>query len=52
LLHVAPITRLASKPAHHRLRTLGFLLAGCLAVLLLAPSAFSFVHELLELLLR
>ena len=34
------------------LRTAGFLLAGCLAALLLTPSALSSVHELLELLLH
>jgi Zn-dependent protease with chaperone function len=34
------------------LRTVGFLLAACLAVLLLTPSALSSVHELLELLLH
>jgi beta-lactamase regulating signal transducer with metallopeptidase domain len=34
------------------LRAVGFLLAGGLAALLLAPSALSSVHELLELLLR
>jgi beta-lactamase regulating signal transducer with metallopeptidase domain len=34
------------------LRTAGFLLAACLAVLLLTPSALSSVHELLELLLH
>lgn len=33
-------------------RTAGFLLAGCLAALLLAPSALYSVHELLEFLLR
>jgi len=34
------------------LRTAGFLLAACLAALLLTPTALSSVHELLELLLR
>jgi Zn-dependent protease with chaperone function len=34
------------------LRTGGFLLAACLAALLLTPSALSSVHELLELLLH
>jgi hypothetical protein len=29
-----------------------FLLAGCVAALVLAPAALSFVHELLELLLH
>jgi beta-lactamase regulating signal transducer with metallopeptidase domain len=52
LLHAAPIARVYSKPIHHGLRTAGFFLAGCLAALLLAPSALSSVHELLELLLR
>ena len=52
LLHPIPIARVYSKPAHHRLRTAGFLLAGCLTALLLTPSALSSVHELLELLLH
>jgi beta-lactamase regulating signal transducer with metallopeptidase domain len=52
LLHAMPIPHAASKPAHHRLRTAGFLLAGCLVGLLLVPSALSSVHELLELLLH
>ncbi len=34
------------------LRTAGFLLAACLAALLLTPTALSSVHELLELLLH
>ncbi|MGB9463608.1 MAG: M48 family metalloprotease [Candidatus Acidiferrum sp.] len=52
LLHAIPVARAHTKPAHHWLRTAGFLLAGCLAALLLAPSALFSVHELLELLLR
>jgi hypothetical protein len=34
------------------LRAAGFLFAGCLAALLLAPPTLSLVHELLELLLH
>jgi hypothetical protein len=52
LLHAMPIARAASEPAHRRLPTAGFLVAGCLAALLLAPSALSSVHELLELLIH
>jgi Zn-dependent protease with chaperone function len=52
LLHLIPIARVYSKPMHHGLRTAGFFLAGCLAALLLTPSALSSVHELLEFLLR
>jgi beta-lactamase regulating signal transducer with metallopeptidase domain len=53
LLQAMPIARAASKPAHHRLPTAtAFLLVGCLAALLVAPSALSSVHELLELLLH
>jgi Zn-dependent protease with chaperone function len=52
LLRPIPLARVYSKPVHHRLRTAGFLLAGCLTALLLTPSALSSVHELLELLLR
>jgi Zn-dependent protease with chaperone function len=52
LLHPISIARVYSKPVHHRLRNAGFLLAGCLIVLLLTPSALSSVHELLELLLH
>lgn len=52
LLHPAAPARPVSKPAQHRLRTAGFLLAGCLAALLLTPSALSSVHQLLELLLH
>jgi Zn-dependent protease with chaperone function len=52
LLHALPNASVASKPAHHRLRTAGFLLAGGLAALAVAPFALSSVHELLELLLH
>jgi Zn-dependent protease with chaperone function len=52
LLHVAPITFRCSRPAPHHLRNVSFLLAGCLAALLLAPFALSTVHELLELFLH
>jgi hypothetical protein len=52
LLHAMPFARAASEPAHRRLPTAGFLVAGCLAALLLAPSALSSVHELLELLIH
>jgi hypothetical protein len=52
LLRAAPIAPAHSIPAHHRLRIGGFLLAGCIAALLLAPSALSSVHELLEILLH
>jgi beta-lactamase regulating signal transducer with metallopeptidase domain len=52
LLHATPIVRGHSISAHHRLRIGTFLLAGCIAALLLAPSALSSVHELLELLLH
>ncbi len=52
LLHVAASSSAHSRPAHHWLRTGGFLLACCLAASLLAPSALSSVHELLELLLH
>ncbi len=51
LYPVAP-ARPVSKPAQHRLRTAGFLLAGCLTAFLLTPSALSSVHQLLELLLH
>jgi Zn-dependent protease with chaperone function len=52
LLRAVPSASVALKPAHHRLRTAGFLLASGLATLLLAPFALSSVHELLELLLH
>jgi Zn-dependent protease with chaperone function len=52
LLHAVPVASPYATPAHHRLHAAGFLLAGCLAALLLAPSALSAVHELLELLIR
>jgi hypothetical protein len=52
LLHAMPIACAASEPTHHRLRAAGFFLIGCLAALLLAPSALSSVHELLEFLLH
>jgi Zn-dependent protease with chaperone function len=52
LLHPTPIAGVHSKLGYRPLRIAGFLLAGCLAVLLLAPSTLSSVHELLELLLR
>jgi Zn-dependent protease with chaperone function len=52
LLHATPIASAASEQGRHRLRTVGFLLAGCLAGFLLVPSALSSVHELLELLLH
>jgi Zn-dependent protease with chaperone function len=52
LLHAVPRASVALKPAHHRLRTAGFLLTGALAASLLVPFALSSVHELLELLLH
>ncbi len=52
LLHLAPITFCCARPAPHRLRSVSFLLAGCLAALFLAPAALSSVHELLELFLH
>jgi beta-lactamase regulating signal transducer with metallopeptidase domain len=52
LLRTVPYASVALKPAHHRLRTAGFLLAGSLGASLLAPFALSSVHELLELLLH
>ena len=52
LLRAAPNASVALKPAPHRLRIFGFLLAGGLAALFLAPFALSSVHELLELLLH
>jgi beta-lactamase regulating signal transducer with metallopeptidase domain len=52
LLHPKPIACTTSKAAHHRLHAAAFVLAGCLAALLLVPSALSSVHELLELLLH
>ena len=52
LLHAVPASQAAAKSAQRRLRTACFLLAGCLTALLLAPSALSSVHELLELLLH
>ena len=52
LLYVIPVLGANAKPAHHGLRTAGFLLAGGLAALFLAPFALSSVHELLELLLH
>jgi len=51
LYPVAPARRV-SKPAQHRLRIAAFVLAGFLMTLLLAPSALSSVHQLLELLLH
>jgi Zn-dependent protease with chaperone function len=52
LLRAIPRASVALKPAHHRFRTAGFLLAGGLAALFLTPFALSSVHELLELLLH
>jgi hypothetical protein len=52
LLHAAPIAPPQTPKFQFLLRTAGFLLAGCLAALLLAPTTLPFVHELLELLLH
>jgi hypothetical protein len=52
LLHAFPNASASSKPARHRLRSAGLVLAGGLAALLLAPFALSTVHELLERLLH
>jgi beta-lactamase regulating signal transducer with metallopeptidase domain len=52
LLHAAPIAPSRNWKPQLGLRTAGFLLVGVLAALLLAPSALSSVHELLELLLH
>jgi Zn-dependent protease with chaperone function len=52
LLHATQIAPTRSWQAQPLLRTISFLLAGCLAALLLAPSALSSVHGLLELLLH
>ncbi|HKN76003.1 MAG TPA: hypothetical protein VJW94_12570 [Candidatus Acidoferrum sp.] len=52
LLQAAPIAPAHTSKSKHRLLNAGFLLAVCLAAVLLAPSALSSVHELLELLLH
>jgi beta-lactamase regulating signal transducer with metallopeptidase domain len=52
LLQAPPVARARNLRANALLPGDRFLLAGCLAALVLAPSALSFVHELLELLLR
>jgi Zn-dependent protease with chaperone function len=55
LLHESPRSQLNSArtwPTRPLLRIAGFLFAGCVAVLFLAPSTLSLVHKLLEHLLR
>jgi Zn-dependent protease with chaperone function len=52
LLQAAPVARAGNLRANPLLGSDRFLLAGCLAALVLAPSALAFVHELLELLLH
>jgi beta-lactamase regulating signal transducer with metallopeptidase domain len=53
LLQSVPNVPVAAKPApHHRMRTAAFLIAACLATVVLVPFALSSVHELLELLLH
>jgi Zn-dependent protease with chaperone function len=52
LLHATPIAPAHAWRPQLRLHTACLLLAGYFAALLLAPSALSSVHELLELLLR
>ena len=52
LLHAAPFASGRTWKPQLGLRTAGLLFAGYLAALLLAPSALSSVHELLELLLH
>jgi hypothetical protein len=52
LLQAAPVARAGNLRTNPLLGSDRFLLAGCVAALVLAPAALSFVHELLELLLH